>query len=51
MISIILENLIGIELDNASVMTGVNNGVHNILKTEYGVPNLILVRCVCHLLQ
>lgn len=46
-----LKNLIGIGVDNASVMTGVNNGVHNILKTEYGVPNLILVRCVCHSLQ
>lgn len=44
-----LNNMVGIGTDNASVMTGVNNGVHQKLKAE--VPNLILVRCVCHSLQ
>ncbi|EEC04835.1 hypothetical protein IscW_ISCW024214, partial [Ixodes scapularis] len=42
-------NMVGIGTDNASVMTGVNNGVCQKLKAE--VPNLILVRCVCHSLQ
>lgn len=44
-----LENLMGIGTDNASVMVGVNNGVHSKLKEE--VPHLILVRCLCHSLQ
>lgn len=30
-------------------MTGVNNGVYVKLKEE--IPNLILIRCICHLLQ
>ncbi|CAG9782434.1 unnamed protein product [Diatraea saccharalis] len=47
--SIPLQNLVGIGTDNASVMTGVNNGVHAKLKEE--LPNLVLVRCVCHSLQ
>ncbi|CAH2086585.1 unnamed protein product [Euphydryas editha] len=46
-----LKNLVGIGTDNASVMTGVNNGLHQILKREHGLPNLVLVRCVCHSLQ
>ncbi|CAK1597250.1 unnamed protein product [Parnassius mnemosyne] len=37
--------------DNASSMTGVNNGVHSLLKTETGNENLVLVRCLCHSLQ
>ena len=41
--------LVGIGTDNASVMTGVNNGLYAKLKES--VPNLILVRCVCHSLQ
>lgn len=44
-----LNNLIGIGTDNASVMTGVNNGVYVKLKEE--IPNLILIRCICHSLQ
>lgn len=44
-----LQNLMGIGTDNASVMTGVNNGVHAKLKRE--LPNLVLVRCICHSLQ
>lgn len=41
-----VRNLVGIGRDNASVMTGVNNRVYQKLKAE--VPNMILVRCVCH---
>ncbi|XP_041974017.1 uncharacterized protein LOC121736556 [Aricia agestis] len=37
--------------DNASSMTGVNNGVHSLLKSETGNNNLVLVRCLCHSLQ
>lgn len=44
-----LQNLLGIGTDNASVMTGVNNGVHAKLKRE--LPYLVLVRCICHSLQ
>ncbi|CAH2100390.1 unnamed protein product [Euphydryas editha] len=39
----------GIGTDNAPVMVGVNNGVFSKLKEE--VPQLILVRCLCHSLQ
>ncbi|GLD74279.1 uncharacterized protein AKAME5_002560800 [Lates japonicus] len=31
-------------------MTGINNGVHDVLKEEYGLNDL-LIRCVCHSLQ
>ena len=44
-----LKKLRGIGTDNASVMVGINNGVYQKLKAE--VPNLILIRCVCHSLQ
>lgn len=44
-----LNNMKGIGTDNASVMVGVNNGVHARLKQD--IPNLILVRCVCHSIQ
>lgn len=46
-----LKKLVGIGTDNASVMTGVNNGLHQFLKKEHELPNLVLVRCVCHSLQ
>lgn len=39
-----LKRLCGIGSDNASVMTGVNNGVYVKLKQE--VPHLILVKCI-----
>ena len=39
----------GLGTDNASVMVGVNNGVYEKLKSE--IPNLVLIRCVCHSLQ
>ncbi len=45
------EKLLGIGTDNASVMTGINNGVHKVLKEEYGLKDLVLIRCVCHSLQ
>lgn len=44
-----LQNLLSIGTDNESVMTGVNNDVHDKLKRE--LPNLVLVRCICHSLQ
>ena len=44
-----LTNLIAIGTDNASVMTGINNGVYAKLKTE--VLSLILIRCICHSIQ
>lgn len=44
-----LQTLIALGTDNASVMIGVNSGVHARLKSE--VPHLILVKCVCHSLQ
>lgn len=44
-----LQNLMGIGTDNASVMTGVNNGIYAKLKRD--LPNLVLVRCICHSLQ
>lgn len=44
-----LQKLIAIRTDNASVMTGVNNGVYVKLRAEN--PNLLLIRCTCHSLQ
>ena len=41
--------LIGIGTDNASVMTGIHNGLYARLKEEQ--PSLVLVRCLCHSLQ
>ncbi|KAK5925672.1 hypothetical protein CgunFtcFv8_018179 [Champsocephalus gunnari] len=45
------EKLLGIGTDNASVMTGNKSGVHQVLKEEYGIKYLVLIRCVCHSLQ
>lgn len=39
----------GTGTDNANVMVGINNGVYK--KLKYAVPNLVLIRCVCHSLQ
>lgn len=44
-----IKNLKGIGTDNASVMVGINNGVYTKLKQD--IPNLVLIRCVCHSLQ
>lgn len=44
-----IKNLKGLGTDNASVMVGVNNGVYKRLKEE--VPNLVLIRCICHSIQ
>lgn len=32
-------------------MVGINNGVFKLLKEEFGLDNLILIRCICHSLQ
>ena len=40
---------LAIGTDNASVMTGINDGVYAKLKTE--VSSLILIRCICHSIQ
>ncbi|KAL0198379.1 hypothetical protein M9458_006919, partial [Cirrhinus mrigala] len=45
------KNLLGIGTDNASVMTGVYNGVHKILQEQSDLKHLVLIRCVCHSLQ
>lgn len=50
-LNIEIKKMIGIGTDNATVMTGTNNGVHALLKNETGNDNLVLVRCVCHSLQ
>nr|CAI5822119.1 unnamed protein product [Callosobruchus analis] len=44
-----LNQLVGIATDNASTVIGINNGLFQILKQD--VPNLILIKCVCHSLQ
>ena len=44
-----LNKLLAIGTDNASVMTGINNGVYAKLKNK--IPNLQLIRCICHSLQ
>lgn len=45
------KRLLGIGVDNASVNMGVNNGVFETLKREWQLPNLVMVRCICHSLQ
>ena len=44
-----IKKLVGIGTDNASVMTGVNNGL--CAKLKVGQPSLIHIRCLCHSLQ
>lgn len=44
-----ITNLVGIGTDNANVMIGKNKSVHVALKKD--VPDLVLVKCVCHSLQ
>lgn len=44
-----LENLQGLGVDNAAVMTGINNGLFVRLKQL--CPDLILIKCICHSLQ
>ncbi|XP_042894354.1 uncharacterized protein LOC122268140 [Penaeus japonicus] len=44
-----LKRMRGIGTDNASVMVGINNGVYEKLRKD--VPDLVLIRCVCHSLQ
>lgn len=45
------KKLLGVGVDNASVNTGLNNGVCELLKRELDVAHLIMIRCVCHSLQ
>lgn len=45
------ENIQGIGTDDASVMTGVHNGVRKILNEECALLNLVLICCMCHSLQ
>lgn len=45
------QKLIGVGVDNASVNTGLNSGVCELLKKELELPNLIMIRCVCHSVQ
>ncbi|XP_015377532.1 PREDICTED: uncharacterized protein LOC107171790 [Diuraphis noxia] len=47
--SLNIKNMIGLGTDNASVMIGVNNGVHKLLKDEN--PYIVLIKCVCHSLK
>ncbi|XP_046805584.1 uncharacterized protein LOC124419612 [Lucilia cuprina] len=44
-----INKLVGIGTDNANVMIGKNKSVHVALKKD--VPDLVLVKCVCHSLQ
>ncbi|KAL0859773.1 hypothetical protein ABMA27_010129 [Loxostege sticticalis] len=44
-----IKKLCGIGVDNASVMTGVHNGVYQKLKLD--VPHLIMIKCSCHSIQ
>lgn len=45
------QNLIGVGVDNASVNTGATGGVCELLKKEFGLRHLVMVRCVCHSVQ
>ncbi|XP_066941394.1 zinc finger protein 862-like [Macrobrachium rosenbergii] len=45
------QNLLGIGVDYASVNVGLNNGVCELLKKDLGLPNLIMVHCICHSIQ
>ncbi|KAJ4444446.1 hypothetical protein ANN_06238 [Periplaneta americana] len=44
-----IKQMRGLGTDNASVMAGINNGVHQKLKQE--VSNLVSIPCVCHSVQ
>lgn len=46
-----IKRLLSIGVDNATVNTGFNNGILETLKHEWQLPNLIMVRCICHSLQ
>ncbi|XP_068205152.1 uncharacterized protein [Palaemon carinicauda] len=45
------KKLLGVGVDNASVNTGLNNGVCELLKREFGLPKLFMIRCVCQSIQ
>lgn len=44
-------NLIGVGVDNANVNTGTVGGLYELLKKEFSLHHLVMVRCVCHSLQ
>lgn len=43
-----IKNLVGIDTDGASVMVGVNHSLFTLLRDKVPLPNLILVKCICH---
>lgn len=45
------KNLIGVGVDNASVNTGATGGLCELLKREFALRHLVMVRCVCHSVQ
>lgn len=45
------EKFLRIVTNNASALKGFNNGVYKVLKEEYGLKDLVLIRSVCHSLQ
>lgn len=45
------QNLIGVGVDNATVNTGAVGGLCELLKKEFDLSNLVMVRCVCHSIQ
>ncbi|CAG5073487.1 Similar to ZNF862: Zinc finger protein 862 (Homo sapiens) [Cotesia congregata] len=44
-----LKNLVGIGVDGANVMVGVNHSVSSLLKQE--VPDIVIIKCICHSLH
>lgn len=44
-----LKNLVGIGVDGANVMVGVNHSVSSLLKEE--VPDIVIIKCICHSLH
>lgn len=50
-INLPIGNLIAIGTDGASNMVGVNHSVFPLLRDKVPLPNLILIRCLCHSLH
>ncbi|XP_044580310.1 uncharacterized protein LOC123262223 [Cotesia glomerata] len=44
-----LKNLVGIGVDGANVMVGVNHSVSSLLRQE--VPDIVIIKCICHSLH
>ncbi|XP_015119417.1 uncharacterized protein LOC107042750 [Diachasma alloeum] len=47
-INLPVKNLFAIGTDGASNMVGVNHSVFTLLRDNIPLPNLILIRCICH---